>query len=205
MGVALLTLHHGAGVLALAYGRLTYQSVHLMLSFCFTRRAPLAGMPRSELRALAIYSWQIFSSRFIYNLRLYLATFVIGAFLGPAPVSYYRAAQRLVSAIAELVSSPALVLAWSMLRQARDSHGLPSPGYQLQVNLFFQVLFAVALPIFIWLTLMGEDLIRGLLGAQWLPALPIVAVLSLARALALIDSATEPLLSLAGERSGCLK
>ncbi|TMV78562.1 hypothetical protein FGG78_26470, partial [Thioclava sp. BHET1] len=199
MGVALTTLYHGAGVLALAYGRLTYQSVHLLLSFGFTRRLPLGGMTREDLRQLAIYSWQIFSSRFIYNLRLYLATFVIGAFLGPAPVGFYRAAQRLVSAIAELVSAPALVLAWSMLRQARDSHGLPSAGYQRQVNLFFQVLFAVALPIFIWLTLMGEDLIKGLLGSQWLPALPIVAVLSLARALALIGSATEPLLSLAGE------
>ena len=199
MVVAIITLYRGFGVYALVFGRLAYQATHLAISFVVTNRAPLFGMPAQELRALGRYSWQIFSSRFIANLRLYIATFIIGAFLGPAPVGYYRAAQRLVGSIAEIIGAPRLVLAWSMFRQARDEHGVRTRGFQLQANLYFKLLFAIGLPVFIWLTLMGEDLISGLLGPKWLPALPLVGILALARALSLPGAAIEPILSLNGE------
>lgn len=199
MAVALVTLYAGAGVYALVYGRLTYQVTHLAISFAVTRRTPLWGMKREELRALGRYSLQIFSSRFILNLRLYIATFIIGGFLGAAPVGYYRAAQRLVGSVAEIIGAPSLTLAWAMFRQARDAHGARSEGFQKQANLYFKLLFAVGIPVFIWLTLMGEDLISGLLGDKWLPALPVVGILSLARALSLPATATEPILSLSGE------
>lgn len=199
MVVALAALYRGFGVYALVFGRLAYQTTHLTISFVVTNRAPLFGMPAEELRALGRYSWQIFSSRLIVNLRLYIATFIIGAFLGPAPVGYYRAAQRLVGSIAEIIGAPSLVLAWSMFRQARDDHGVRTRGFQRQANLYFKFLFALGIPVFIWLTLMGSDLISGLLGQKWLPALPLVGILALARALSLPAAATEPILSLNGE------
>lgn len=199
MVVALIALHAGFGVYALVFGRLAYQGTHLVISFAVTRRTPLFGMERAELRALGVYSLQIFSSRFIVNLRLYIATFIIGGFLGAAPVGYYRAAQRLVGSVAEVIGAPGLTLAWSMFRQARDAHGARSVGFQKQANLYFKLLFAVGIPVFIWLTLMGEDLISGLLGPKWLPALPVVGILSLARALSLPGAAVEPILSLSGE------
>ncbi len=199
MLVALGALFAGAGVYALVFGRLSYQATHLTISFAVTRRAPLFGMERAELRRLGVYSAQIFSSRFVANLRLYVATFLIGGFLGAASVGYYRAAQRLVGSIGEIIGAPSQVLAWSMFRQARDAHGARSTGFQRQANLYFKLLFAVGIPVFIWLTLMGGDLIEGLLGHKWLPALPVVGVLALARALALPAAAVEPILSLSGE------
>jgi O-antigen/teichoic acid export membrane protein len=72
-------------------------------------------------------------------------------------------------------------------------------GFQQQANLYFKLLFALGIPVFIWLTLMGQDLISGLLGPKWLPALPLVGILALARALSLPAAATEPILSLNGE------
>lgn len=199
MVVALAALYAGYGIYALVFGRLTYQASHLAVSFLFTRRTPCFGMEGAELVRLWRYSLQILSSRFISNLRLYAATFVIGGFLGAAPVGYYRAAQRLVGSIGEIIGAPALTLAWAMFRQARDAHGTRSDGFQKQANLYFKLLFAVGLPVFIWLALMGEDLISGLLGAKWLPALPLVAILALARALQLPGPAIEPVLSLNGE------
>jgi O-antigen/teichoic acid export membrane protein len=199
MAVALVTLYRGYGVYALVFGRLTYQSIHLALSFVVTRRTPLFGMARAEFRALLSYSGQIFFSRSIANLRLYVATFIIGGFLGAAPVGYFRAAQRLVGAVGEIIGAPSVVLAWSMFRQARDAHGMRSAGFQKQANLYFKLLFAVGVPVLIWLVLMGEDLIAGLLGAKWLPALPLVGILALARVLALPMPAIEPILSLSGE------
>ncbi|MFC2966689.1 oligosaccharide flippase family protein [Acidimangrovimonas pyrenivorans] len=199
MAVALAFLFSGWGVFALAFGRLAFQSTHLVLSFAFTRRAPLPGMEATALRDLIAYSRQNFTSRIIANLRLYVATFVIGGFLGPAAVGYYRAAARLVGAVAEVIGQPAHVLAWSLFRQVRDAHEGSTTGFQTQAKLYFTALFALGVPVFVWLGVMGEDLIRGLLGEKWLPALPVVAVLALSRALQLPGPAVEPIMSLAGQ------
>ncbi|WP_158243075.1 oligosaccharide flippase family protein [Acidimangrovimonas sediminis] len=196
--VAVTALLHGWGIFALAFGRIAFQSTHLVLSFCFTRLAPLPGLRGPQLAALLAYTRQSFTSRMIANLRLYIATFLIGGFLGPAAVGYYRAAQRLVSAIGEIVGQPAQILAWNMFRRARDQQpGLS--GFQAQARLYFAGMLAAGAPVFIWLALMGEDLIRGLMGEKWLPALPVVAVLTLSRVFATPSVATEPVLSLAGE------
>ncbi|WP_164871688.1 oligosaccharide flippase family protein [Solirhodobacter olei] len=199
MAVAVAALYEGHGVYSLVYGRLTFQATHLAISFVVTRRAPLFGMERAEFRSLCAYSGQIFFSRTISAVRVYIATFVIGGFLGPAPVGYYRAAQRLVGAVAEVIGAPSYVLAWSMFRQARDNHGLRSTGFQRQANLYFKLLIAAGVPVLIWTGLMGADLISGLLGPKWLPALPLIGVLAIARALALPSAAIEPVLSLNGE------
>ena len=65
--------------------------------------------------------------------------------------------------------------------------------------MFFKVLVAVAVPILIWLGVMAEEIITAVLGSQWLPALPIVAILAASRAMMLPGFATEAILSLAGE------
>lgn len=202
VAVALGALFSGLGVLSLALGRLAFQSTHLAISFAVTRMAPKTGMTRDDLRKLLVFSGHFLSSRMIINLRLYMATFIIGGFLGPAAVGYYRAAERLVGAMAEIVSVPGEVLAWSLFRDTRDTRPEgtePTSGFQDQANIYYRVLFAVALPLFIWLALLGDDLISGLLGEEWLPALPVVAILVLARAIMLPGLATEPVLSLAGE------
>lgn len=199
MLVALVLLFHGYGVYSLAYGRLTFQAVHIVLSFAVTRRSPLWGMSRAELQALGHFSWQIFASRVVGNLRLYIGTFLIGGFLGPASVGYYRAAQRLVGSVAEIIGSPSLVLSWSMFRQARDRFGARSPGFQDQANNYFKLLTAAGIPVFLWLGLMGGDLITGLIGEKWLPALPLIPILAFARAMTMPNTVLEPILSLTGE------
>lgn len=198
MAVAVAALYAGWGVFALAFGRLAFQATHLALSFGFTRAAPMPGMRGAALADLWAYTRQSFTARMIANIRLYVATFLIGGFLGPAAVGYYRAAQRLVGSVAEIIGQPALLLAWNLFRRARDATPGTS-GFQAVARVFFPALVAIGGPVFIWLVVMGEDLIEGLLGPKWLPALPVVAVLALARGLTSLGVATEPVLSLAGE------
>ncbi|MDR6264515.1 oligosaccharide flippase family protein [Roseobacter sp. N2S] len=199
LAVALSALISGYGVLALVFGRIAMQSVHLGLSFAFTRLSPKRGMSADQLRDLKDYSIPLFSSRMTVNFRLYAATFIIGGFLGTAAVGYYRAAERLVSALTEVVAVPSQVLAWSLFRQARENHNGTLAGFQKQAEVYFHVLFLTALPIFVWASVFAKDLINGLLGPEWQPAIPIVIILALARAISLPTFASEPILSLAGE------
>lgn len=203
--VAVAALFSGWGVFALAFGRLAYQSVHLSISFGVTRLAPRLGLKGTMLRELWTFSAQIFVSRMIINLRLYLATFIIGGFLGPTAVGYYRAADRLVSALSEVITVPAQILAWSLFRQARDAaparaDGTPDlSGFQAQANVFYKMLAAVALPVFLWLIVMSEEVITGLLSEEWAAATPLVAILALSRVFFLPGVATEPVMSIVGE------
>lgn len=197
--VAMAALLSGQGVLSLVYGRLAFQAVHLLISFSATRLSPLLGLRGAELRKALEFSTQVFLARIGINIRLYAATFIIGGFLGPAAVGYYRAADRLIGALAEITAVPTVVLSWSLFRQTRDRMDGQLSGFQKQAEIFFRILIALSLPVFIWVSVMAQDLVTGLLGTEWLAALPIVALLALSRALMMPGLANEAILSLAGE------
>lgn len=197
--VALWALFGGWGVFSLVFGRISYQCVHLAISICATRTLPSTGLTRAVLRELAGFSRQILFNRMIVNFRIYAATFVIGAFLGPASVGYYRAAERLVGALSEIIDVPTQVLAWSLFRQSRDQHGGTVAGFQRRANLFFRLLLGFSIPAFIWLAVVAGDLLTTLIGPEWLPALPVVAILALSRVITGPAGPMEPILSLAGE------
>ena len=201
LGVALASLLSGWGVLSLAFGRLAFQTTHVTLSFLITRLAPMRGMDRTLLKELWVFSGQIFASRLLINIRLYTATFIIGGFLGPLAVGYFRAADRLVSAAAEVIAVPGQLLAWTHLRRARDNGDESGRLDRInrQVSFHFKILVVGGAPVLIWLMLMSDELIGGLLSHEWLPAAPLVAILAISRLLFLFGIVTEPLMSIAGQ------
>lgn len=200
LAVAVGALLTGWGLLSLAFGRLVYQVTHLALSFRVTRMTPLPGLRGQVLRELWTFSAQIFASRMFIYVRLYLATFIVGGFLGAAAVGYYRAADRLVNAVAELIVVPGQLLAWTRLRIARDAGDEAGRADRIVASLrgFLKVLFAIGTPVFLWLICMSDELIHGLLSAEWQAAAPLVAILAVSRLLFVFGLVTEPLMSVAG-------
>ncbi|MDF1856197.1 oligosaccharide flippase family protein [Pseudooceanicola sp.] len=201
MVVAIAALLMGYGVLSLAFGRLAMQMTHLSLSFLATRLSPLTGIRGQLLRDLWVFSSQIFVSRMLINIRVYIATFIVGGYLGPAAVGYYRAADRLVSAMAEIILVPGQLLAWSHFRQARDHGDAEGQGARLnaQVRRHLKVLLAAGAPLLLWLIFQNAALVDGLLSAEWAPAAPLVAILALARLLLIFGAVTEPLMTISGQ------
>ena len=201
LAVALTSLLSGWGVLSLAFGRLSFQATHVTMSFLITRLAPMRGMDRALLQELWVFSGQIFASRLLINIRLYTATFLIGGFLGPLAVGYFRAADRLVSAAGEIIAVPAQLLAWTHFRRARDNGDESGQLDRInqQVSFHCKVLVTAGAPVLIWLLLMSDELIGGLLSSEWLPAAPLVGILAVSRLLFLFGIMTEPLLSIVGQ------
>lgn len=199
--VAIASLFSGWGLLALAFARLSAQTTHLLLSFVFTRLRPLMGMTSDLINELWVFSSQIFVSRMLINIRLYAATFIIGGFLGPAAVGFFRAADRLVSAAGEVIAVPGQLLAWTLIRKARDD-GDPvgqADRINAQVSHHIKFLFGASAPIFTWMIVMSPELIGGLLSDEWAPAAPLVAILAVARMLFTFGIVTEPLMSIVGQ------
>ena len=201
LAVSVAALLHGAGIFALVYGRLSCQTVTLILSFAVTRRAPRRGLPWDVLRDLRVFSIQILSSRILVQARLQLTTLLVGGVLGPVAVGYVRAAERLVGAAAELIAVPGQLMAWTLLRRARDAGDAAGATDRInaQVAGLLKAITILGVPLLIWLMVMNVELVRGLLGPTWMPAAQLVTIFALGRLFILAGILTEPLLSLCGQ------
>ncbi|GIT92012.1 lipopolysaccharide biosynthesis protein [Jannaschia pagri] len=198
LAVSLSTLLAGWGILSIVFGRLAYQITHLTISFVVTRTAPGFGFEGKMLADLWVFSQHFFFSRMLSNIRLYVATFIVGGALGPEEVGYYRVAERLVGAVTEVIAVPAQMLGWALFKQARDADTEAPDNDRLraQLRLFLTLLVAISVPVFVWLMVASDALIETLLKSEWLPAVPLVLLLAVARLLGSFGIAIEPLLSM---------
>jgi len=201
--VALMALKWGEGVLALAYGRLTAQSITLLSGLMVTRLSPLLGMSAQTKRDLWAFSSQIFGARMLVQMRLHFLTLIIGSYLGPAAAGLFRAADRLVGALAELIWVPGQIMAWSTLRRTRDEGSADPADRQMRINIqLARLLFALIMlgaPVLLWTIVMRDEIVIGLLGPEWALCAPLVAILAMGRLLLFVGITTEPLLSITGQ------
>lgn len=198
LGVAVGALNAGYGLFSLIFGRLAMEIVGAMVMVWTVPLLPKAAVPLDLVREVLRFSGHIVTIRFIGNLRLNAATFFIGFFAGPAAVGYYRAADRLISAFAEVVAEPTRWLGWSLFRRARADAEAGTGGLAEQANTFFPVVTVVAVPVFVGLAILGGDVIAVLLGETWRPAAQVVPMLALARLLQMPEIVSVALFSLTG-------
>lgn len=188
----------GMGVFALALGRLAQQAVHVGAGAIFTRAVPRTGIPGPILGEVLSFYKQVLSSRVLINVSTNAVTYIIGGFLGAAAVGYFRAAIRLASAVLEVIGEPTRLLAWAVFRRAVHGKEDVRAAIERQANVFYPVVYAVAMPLFLMLAIFAEDLTVGLLGETWAPAASLVAILALAQFLTIPAFVTETVLSITG-------
>ncbi len=196
--VAVTSLLQGQGIMALAYGRLAGAIVICGASMAASHLRPVVTTQLSLIAEIAVFSWNIMATRLLVTLRSYAATLMIGGFMGPAAVGIYRAGQRVVGAFEEILSEPARILAWSHFRKFHTT-ATPDQGFDGAARRYFPMLIYCAVPLFTGIAVMADDLIRGMLGADWTAAVPVVQVLAIAAYIRASSSASTPILSLVGK------
>ncbi|MGC9368069.1 MAG: oligosaccharide flippase family protein [Paracoccaceae bacterium] len=197
LAVAVWALLHGHGVFALAAGRLVGALFWAGSGLAVMRMVPDFRITLQQAKEIVRFTSRIVAVRLLVNIRLYAATLVIGGFLGAAHAGYFRAGQRLVSALAEVLGEPTRVLAWSLFRKTRNDQGA-KVDFRERANSFFPLLLVFAVPLFAATAFLAEDITVGLLGEEWRPATPVVRILAIAYAVLATSAANEAVLSLAG-------
>ncbi|RDL48006.1 Teichuronic acid biosynthesis protein TuaB [Ensifer sp. M14] len=202
-GLALIVfgLFMGWNVFALIAGRLAMQLVLLCGSIMAVGWVRPVGPTRMLTRELLGFSQHVVANRLIVFLRSYSGTLAVGGFLGLAEAGYYRAAERIVAALYELVGEPARMLAWIVLRRARDRENSEvgkDDAVRKAGNMLFPLLLAVATPVLLGLALVADDFVDLVLGEVWAPAATVVSILSIKQLLMVSGCMTEPLLSIQG-------
>ncbi len=201
LAVAVFGLLAGWGVLALAAGKLAMQAINLAgvairANWRF-RPTFTAGFSPNIIEM----SRQILANRVITFFQANGATFVVGGFLGAANVGFYRAAERVLSAVSELIFEPMRLIAWVKYRSAADHAGEGGLNVALraQVGKLLPLLILAAAPVFIGLALVADEVVTVVLGPQWAPAGPVLTILALGSLLMIPTVGIEALLSVAGQ------
>lgn len=200
LAVTIAGLHAGFHVASLIIGRLVMQTTCLVGSFIVVRWYPRFHLTRAFLFDILEFSRHILSNRIIFYLRSYSGTLALGSFLGLAEAGYYRAAERIVGAISELLGEPARMLAWTAFRKIKGQPADPQKFEELgrTATHFMTALMIVSAPVYIGLALVSPALVDIALGDSWAPTAALVSILAIKQVLLIPGYVTEPLLSITG-------
>ena len=186
---AVTTFALNGGIFGLVASKLGTQITVLALSLAVTRWFPVTSLRPEIAREAYVFSRRILATRLISFAQDNISIFVIGAVVGPAGAGLFRAAYRLVGALFEVVSEPVRLLAWSTFRRER-----PGPA----ANRLIRLTLIVATPLLVGFAVCAEDIVRLLLGPDWVASAPLVVAFALAAWLNTFNIVTEPLLVMSG-------
>lgn len=183
--VAILLLVKGFGLMALV-AQLYLRGALLIVCFRVANRPPALCRPQQgDFRQVLRWSSARYGSVLVNFASNYSGDMVLGVVLGPAATGIYRAANRIVTAVSDVVSQPTSMLSVTGLSSLRAS-GEPLDGRWLTM---FAGIAWFGVPALIGLAVLSDLVAPIALGPQWAAAGPVIAVLCLARIFALINVA----------------
>ncbi len=198
----LAALSAGLGVIALGISQLVH-------ALCFVLCIIAAARWRKNIILIGPYARHIFN----IQKQVFLPTqadavsrssgvLIVGYFLGAANAAYFRAAERAISVIGDLVFEPIRISAWMVFRKAAantDDINVIRGEIEKRAAEFFPIIFFVACPILVGLAIIADDIISVLLTEHWKEAGQIISILTLSMLFSLPSIVTTPLLTIAGK------
>ncbi|MFV0643912.1 MAG: oligosaccharide flippase family protein, partial [Sphingomonadaceae bacterium] len=149
-------------------------------------------------REMVRFSGHILVSRLFGFAYANAAVFIVGFGLGAVAVGFYRAASRIAGAAFEAINEPSRTILLSSLRNADAAAPALDEARTRLAERLVPIILSLAAPVMVLLAVMAEPAIHFLLGDRWLPAAPVVSILSIAYLVKLMMIIIEPLFSLRG-------
>jgi O-antigen/teichoic acid export membrane protein len=188
--VAVACLSAGLGLAALVIHAYVRMGTMTLLYLAYRGFRIETGGSRGEVGGVLAWSRARYGASLLNFGSGYGADLVLGLLLSPAATGLYRAASRIVSALSDLFAQPLLKIAQTNVSARLAAGEGPGLGWLAM----FGGIAAVAWAALAGLALGAGDIVPFVLGEQWHPAAPLVAVFCAARGLLLLDAVTTPLL-----------
>jgi len=197
--IALLMINWGLWALvAQAYARTLFLGVaYFILQPRTVHRTPTF----QNIKLIWVWSMARYGAVFTSFASTYGGDFILGAMVSPAATGLYRAASRIMTAVADLFSQPARTIAMTAMSK-RAAAGLGAADYWPRLMMIVTV--------FGWSALAGLAVVAGdyaplILGPQWNAAGPIIAVMCFSGAGTVMSAVTGPYLVAANRQGQILK
>lgn len=184
---------------ALVISKIFCQLVLLLGAVYVVAHLPRLHLTRHMFACVMEFSRHIVGNRLVAFIGSYSGTLAVGSFLGIADAGYYRAAERVVAAISELLAEPTRSLSWIVFRSAQRQSSVSGGAVARAGVRFILVLLAVAVPMYLGLMQISDAAVRLLLGDVWRPAAALIPFFCVRQILYLPGYINEPLLSVVGQ------
>ncbi|QBI20295.1 lipopolysaccharide biosynthesis protein [Egibacter rhizosphaerae] len=172
-GVSVGLALSGFGVWSLVGGTLAGALASTLLAWLASSWRPSWSFSASEVRSVWSFSLNLSGSHLVGFLVGNLDKVIIGRLLGTTSLGYYTLAQRiLMYPIRSITQMAQEVLLPSMARRQDDDEALTDQFMRAGA-----VIALTTFPLMAIAAVLAEPFVRVVLGEQWLPAAPLIAVL----------------------------
>jgi len=201
--VAYLCLKQGYGLLSLIAARYTMVSVAIILTSALVRKRPLLRINRETVLGCRTTVPPLWGTTAMGMFSNYGTDMVLGAFLSSVAVGAYRGGARIAMTVSDLVLQPMVMLSWSRFtgleKDARPDlmRGAWVENMTLAAMMIWPAMISVAL--------LAPEMVLVVFDETWLPAAPIVALLSISRAIGFVSALLEPTMICRGRAAAQLK
>lgn len=171
VGMALLFTR---SVWALVAGQVTGVLAKMVASYALSPFRPAFRFDRGAFRGIAGYGRHVMVTGILLFFLMQGDNAFVGRFLGIAALGVYALAYNLANLPASVVSSVAGRVAFPVYARMQGDPEALRGGYLRSVR----AIVLLTLPASLLLMTLAPDLVRGLYGERWGPAIPVVQVLS---------------------------
>ena len=171
---------------ALVVGTIAGQLASVAMSYMMCAYRPRLAL--SAWRELIRFSRWLLLNNILYLLYHRVDTFVIGRYAGAQPLGLFRVAMEIASLpTTEMVAPIRSAILPGYAKLAADRARL-----RADFTTTFGTIVIVAMPVAVGLALTADSIVRLLLGAQWLEAIPLLEVLCIAGVINVCTANTWP-------------
>ncbi len=199
--LALTLLNGGAGLFSLVAYRYAQLLVGAIGYFAVLRLRPRLAWHPGTARAAWRFAVNIYVSRMAGIVASYSGDVLVGVLVNPAAAGAYRLGSRVVMGISEIAYQPVTTMAWVQFARTRGVPDALRPAWLALLT----ALTVTAWPALAGLVLDARSVLALVVGPGWEDAIPVIAVLALARALAAFEAFLDPTLGVTDQSSSILR
>ncbi|MGZ2483993.1 O-antigen/teichoic acid export membrane protein [Rhizobium pisi] len=172
---AVWAAHENFGVYALVIQRFITEFVTMVTAWLAFRWWPSVNFTRAQLMEVLPFSVSMSASKLIGVIISRVQDMIIGVFVGPASVGFYRVARRTIDMLSIGTLTPISTVSVNLFVAIREDEARVKQTFARLLS----VAGAVSFPAFFGLAAVAKDLVAILYGARWLEVVPMMQALSL--------------------------
>ncbi|MCZ7663147.1 MAG: lipopolysaccharide biosynthesis protein [Thermoleophilia bacterium] len=174
LSVALAAL--GYGVWSVVFGLLSQSAIAAVLNYNAVRHPIGICMDGSRYRTLIGYGGRVSVISFFEFLGYSIGPVAIGRFLGASTLGYFSNAQRLANYSTEKLVTGLTRVLFPSFSSVQDDQSRLRGAFLSS----YSIAGLIAVPLSVMVAVSAREVITVLLGQQWLPAVPLLRLMSLA-------------------------
>ena len=189
------------GYWSLVWFILSKSVVNSIVLWFYCKWLPQVVFSQDSLKSLFKFGSNLMIAGFVATLVNNLYVALVGRYFNAASVGYFTQAVNLSNALSGLISSTLQGVTYPIMTSVKEDK-------ERLVNIYKQLIsitMLVSLPVLVGFAALADSFVKLFLGNEWLPAIPLLVALSLARAITPISAINMNILNAVGRSDLFLK